>query len=207
MNRSVRRGLFAFFVITVSLLSSSWFFFPVSSVAVSGTRFLKSKEVARMSGVLPGNPWLWVSNARAGALHDSPWVAAARIVKIFPGRIEIKITERTPLAAYKRSDGSLIVLSSDGVELPGAAPLPALMLEGFDALALPEALKVAGLAKQLGAAGVRFTPQGFLMRVGDTQVWSDSYASLLKYGGSVKMLAMKQAGARVNVYPWGVSVQ
>lgn len=206
MSRSIRRGLFAFFVITVSLLASSWFFFPVASVAVSGTRFLKPKEVARMSGVLPGNPWLWASAARAGALHDNPWVAQARIVKVFPGRIEINITERTPLAAYKRSDGSLVVLSFDGVELPGAA-LPALMLEGFDALALPEALKVAGLAKQLGAVRLRFTPQGFLMRVGDTRVWSDSYTSLLKYGGSVKMLAMKQAGKRVNVYPWGVSVQ
>ena len=206
MNRSIRRGLFAFFVITVSLLSSSWFFFPVASVAVSGTRFLKPKEVAQMSGVLPGNPWLWASSARAGALSDNPWVASARIVKFFPGRIEIKITERTPLAAYKRSDGSLVVLASDGVELPGA-PLPALMLEGFDALALPEALKVAGLAKQLGAVRLRFTPQGFLMRVGDTRVWSDSYASLLKYGGSVKILAMNRAGERVNVYPWGVSVQ
>lgn len=206
MSRSIRRGLFAFFVITVSLLASSWFFFPVASVAVSGTRFLKPKEVARMSGVLPGNPWLWASAARAGALSANPWVASAQIVKYFPGRIEIKITERTPLAAYKRSDNSLVVLSSDGVELSGAA-LPALMLEGFDALALPEALKVAGLAKQLGAVRLRFTPQGFLMRVGDTRVWSDSYASLLKYGGSVKMLAMKQAGKRVNVYPWGVSVQ
>ncbi len=206
MNRSIRRGLFAFFVITVSLLASSWFFFPVANVAVSGTSFLKPKEVARMSGVLPGNPWLWVSNARAGELASNPWVAQARIVKIFPGRIEINITERTPLAAYKRSDGSLVVLSFDGQELPGASR-PALMLEGFDALALPEALKVAGLAKQLGAARLRFTPQGFLMRVGDAQVWSDSYASLLKYGGSVKMLAMKQAGKRVNVYPWGVSVQ
>jgi cell division protein FtsQ len=206
MSRSNARGLFAFFVITVSLLSSSWFFFPVSSVTVSGTRFLKPREVARMSGVLPGNPWLWASAARAGALRDNPWVLQAQIVKVFPGRIEINITERTPLAAYKRSDGSLVVLSSDGVELPGAS-LPALMLEGFDALALPEALKVAGLAKQLGAAGVRFTPQGFLMRVGEARVWSDSYTSLLKYGGSVKMLAMKQAGKRVNVYPWGVSVQ
>ena len=206
MNRSIRRGFFEFFVITVSLLASSWFFFPVMSVTVSGTRFLNAKEVARMSGVLPGNPWLWASAARAGALDDNPWVTQARIVKVFPGRVEIKITERTPLAAYKRSDGSFVVLSSDGVELPGATR-PALTLEGFDALALPEALKVAGLAQQLGAVRLRFTPQGFLMRVGDTRVWSDSYASLLKYGGSVKMLAMNRAGERVNVYPWGVSVQ
>jgi cell division protein FtsQ len=198
--------LFACFVILASLFASSWFFFPVSSVAVSGTKFLKPKEVARMSGVLPGNPWLWASTARAGALEASPWVREARIVKRFPGSVEIKIVERTPLAAYMRTDGSIIVLASDGVELPGA-PRPALTLEGFDALALPEALKVAGLAAQLGAARLRFTPQGFLMRVGDTQVWSDSYASLLKYGGSVKMLAMDRAGARVNVYPWGVSVQ
>jgi cell division protein FtsQ len=206
VSRSVARGLFACFVVLVSLFASSWFFFPVSAVSVSGTRFLKPKEVARMSGVLPGNPWLWASAARAGALEANPWVRQARIVKRFPGSVEIKITERTPLAAYTRADGSVIVLAADGVELPGAAR-PPLMLEGFDALALPEALKVAGLAQQLGAVRLRFTPQGFLMRVGDTQVWSDSYASLLKYGGSVKMLAMNRAGTRVNVYPWGVSVQ
>ena len=206
MNRNIRRGLFAFGVIVVSLFASSWFFFPVWSVSVSGTKFLKPKEIARMSGVLPGNPWLWASSARAGALVQNPWVREAQITKRFPGKVEIRITERTPLAAYKRADGSLVVLSSDGVELPGAT-LPGLMLEGFDKLALPEALRVAALAKQLGAERLRFTPQGFLMRVGEISVWSDSYASLLKYGGSVKMLGMNRAGARVNVYPWGVSVQ
>jgi cell division protein FtsQ len=206
VNRNIRRGIFAFGVIVVSLLASSWFFFPVWSVSVSGTKFLKPKEIARMSGVLPGNPWLWASSARAGALVANPWVREAQIEKRFPGKIEIRITERTPLAAYKRADGSLVVLSGDGVELPGAA-MPGLMLEGFDKLALPEALRVAALAKQLGAERLRFTPQGFLMRVGGISVWSDSYDSLLKYGGSVKMLGMNRAGARVNVYPWGVSVQ
>jgi cell division protein FtsQ len=206
MNRNIRRGLFAFGVIVVSLFASSWFFFPVWSVSVSGTKFLKPKEIARMSGVLPGNPWLWASSARAGALVTNPWVREAQITKRFPGRIEIRITERTPLAAYKRADGSLVVLSGDGMELPGAG-VPGLMLEGFDKLALPEALRVAALAKQLGAERLRFTPQGFLMRVGGISVWSDSYDSLLKYGGSVKMLGMNRVGARVNVYPWGVSVQ
>jgi cell division protein FtsQ len=206
VNRNVRRGLFAFGVIVCSLFASSWFFFPVWGVSVSGTKFLKPKEVARMSGVLPGNPWLWASSARAGALEMNPWVRQARILKRFPGRIEIRIEERQPLAAYKRADGSLIVLSRDGVELPGAKS-PGLLLEGFDALALPEALRVAELAGQLGAQKLRFTPQGFLMRVGKTEVWSDSYDSLLKYGGSVKMFGMNRVGARVNVYPWGVSVQ
>ena len=206
MNRNVRRGLFAFGVIVVSLFASSWFFFPVWGVSVSGTKFLKPKEVARMSGVLPGNPWLWASAARAGALETNPWVRQARILKRFPGRIEIRVQEREPLAGYKRADGSLIVLARDGVALPGAKP-PGLLLEGFDALALPEALRVAELAGQLGAQKLRFTPQGFLMRVGKTEIWSDSYDSLLKYGGSVKMFGMNREGARVNVYPWGVSVQ
>jgi cell division protein FtsQ len=200
-RRGIWRTFFALSVIVVSLFASSWFFFPVSTVNVSGTKNLKPKEVAKMAGVAPGNPWLWVSAARAGELEQNPLVRRAEIVKRFPGVVEIKLQERAPLAVWKRG-GVLQTLAEDGTVLPTMNAK--LILEGELTSRLPEALLVARVAKDLGAQRVKFDASGFWLEFGGG-LWVDSYASLLKYGRNVKMLVERSPKTKVNVYDWGVS--
>ena len=216
-RQTVWRSFFAFFVITAVLFASSWFFFPVDKVLVSGTKNLNPKEVAQMAGVARGNPWLWVSKVRAAALEREPWVQKAKLVKTFPGTVTIQLVERLPLAVWKRL-GKSDVIAEDGVILPtGTAKL---VLEGESQKQFAQALLVARTAKEMGAVRVKFDSNGFLVVFQNAEIWAQTHDSLLKYGESVRMMVMQSQSAmvrqsqtrssktkRVNVYSWGVSVQ
>jgi cell division protein FtsQ len=193
-------------IIVFALLAASRFVLPVWGVLVSGSKHFSPKEVAHMSGISRGNPWLWASNASAKELEDSPWIAEAKIIKHFPGQVEVKLVEREPLATLVKSDGSRATVALDGVELPDASILSP-TLTGWDSSKLPEALKIAALMKPLKPLEIRFTPQGYRIQFKNLRIWTDSYASLLKWGGSVKILQADQRSAQINIYPWGVSVQ
>ena len=193
-------------IIVFALLVASRFVLPVWGVLVSGSKHFSPKEVAHMSGISRGNPWLWASNASAKEHESSPWIAEARIVKHFPGQVEVKLIEREPVGTLVKSDGSRVTVALDGVELPdGLNPSPT--LTGWDSSKLPEALKIAALMKLLNPLEIRFTPQGFRIQFKTLRIWTDSYASLLKWGGSVKILQADYKSAQINIYSWGVSVQ
>lgn len=208
-SQTVWRSFFALGVIVVSLFASSWFFLPVTNVVVTGNKNLDAKEVARLAGVARGQPWLWVSVARAGNLAREPWVRQAKIIKKFPNTVEIQLLERVPLATWKH-EGRLEVIAEDGMVLPtGTAKL---RLEGESQARFPEALLVARTARDMGAERVKFDSNGFVVGWKSGEVWSESHDSLLKYGESVRMMVMQSKTAssstkRVNVYSWGVSVQ
>ncbi len=193
-------------IIVFALLAASRFVLPVWGVLVSGSKHFSPIEVAHMSGISRGNPWLWASNASAKELNDSPWIAEARIIKHFPGQVEVKLVEREPVGTLLKSDGSRVTVALDGIELPdGLNPKPT--LTGWDSSKLPEALKIASLMKPYQPLEVRFTPQGFRIQLKNLRIWTDSYASLLKWGGSVKILQADNRSAQINIYSWGVSVQ
>lgn len=193
-------------IIVLALLAASRFVLPVWGVTVSGSKHFSPKEVAHMSGIARGNPWLWASNASAKELEDSPWIVEASIVKHFPGRVEVKLVEREPVGTLIKSGGTRVTIALDGTELPdGLNPSPT--LTGWDSSKLPEALKIALLMKALKPLEVRFMPQGFRIQLPDVRIWTDSYASLLKWGGSVKILKADFKSNQINIYPWGVSVQ
>ncbi len=212
LKRSVWRGFFALGVVIISLFASSWFFFPVTSVLVSGTKNLKARDVALMAGVARGNPWLWVSKARVSALEREPWVQGAKIIKVFPGTITIQLVERVPLATWKHN-GKLEVIAEDGMVLPtGTAKL---QLEGEGQARFSESLLVARSARDMGATKVKFDSNGFVVTFPNAEIWIETHDSLLKFGESVRMMVMQPQFIsknlarvkRVNVYSWGVSVQ
>ncbi len=193
-------------IIVFALTVASRFVLPVWGVAVSGTKHFSPKEVAHMSGIARGEPWLWASNASAKELNDSPWILQANIVKHFPGQVEVKLIEREPVGTLLKPDGTRVTVALDGMELPnGLNPSP--IMTGWDSSKLPEALKIAVLMKAFLPLEVRYMPQGFRIQLPKLRIWTDSYASLLKWGGSVKILQADLKAAQINVYPWGVSVQ
>ncbi|HEX2863114.1 MAG TPA: FtsQ-type POTRA domain-containing protein, partial [Deinococcales bacterium] len=203
---------------------------PVWGVFVSGTHHLNPDRVAALAHATAGEPWLWVTRGRAAALLDDPWVLSASVEKRFPGRVTIRVVERVPVAVYSRSGDETRVVSEDGTPLPGAAK-PALHLAGWGGSCpgskpgrscFQLSLQIAKLLRSLGVNAVTASPTGFTALGGGLEVWMDSVDSLLLHGGGVTMVKSlsavgsggnrsgSQPGAarvRVNVYPWGVSVQ
>lgn len=192
-----------------ALLVGLWFLLPIRSVTVTGNRHLSAAQALGLAGLTPPfygvkrlGGWLYYGGWRAAGLRTSPWVASARIVRYFPGRVELNITERVPVARWQQPAGSVVSIAQDGTVLPGAAPTGPL-LTGWGPDRLPLARRAAQAFGRYTVESVRYTPSGVVVQTAQGTIWSGTLDSLLKYSGSVKMFA----GKRINIYPWGVSVQ
>jgi cell division protein FtsQ len=94
--------------------------FRVAEVAIAGRRLLTDQEVLAAAGVTSRTSLLFLDVAEARArLTASPWIAEAAVRKLYPGRLEIEITERVPFALWQ-TDGKINVIAADGSVL---APL------------------------------------------------------------------------------------
>ena len=194
-------------LLVVAALVSLWFGLPVRTVTVSGNHFLSAAQVRQLAGLTapftgkrPGG-WLYYGAWRAGGLTRSPWVRAARITKRFPGVVEVEVTEREPGVQLRQRE-RFVAMAWDGTVLPGG-PLRGPQISGWGPDRLTDALRAARLMARYNVQSVTYTPQGMTVKTAQGTAWSGSYTSLLKYAASVRMFP----GKRVNIYPWGVSVQ
>jgi cell division protein FtsQ len=196
-----------------ALFAASWFVLPVEHVTVQGNNHLPANLVARLANANTGQPWLWINASRAAALEAHPWVQSSVITRRFPNSVEINLVERVPAATVINRDGSRVAVALDGTLLPNALSsngLPAVTIRGWggnDANNLKSALQILSLLQKEKVKEIRYTPQGFTILKGNSEkpgtIFTDSYASLLVHGGSVTMTA----SLRVNIHPWGVSIQ
>jgi cell division protein FtsQ len=196
-----------------ALFAASWFVLPVEHVTVHGNNHLPANLVARLANANNGQPWLWINASRATALEAHPWVRSAIITRRFPNSVEINLVERVPAATVINRDGSRVAVALDGTLLPNAlsgSGLPDVTIRGWggnDANNLKSALQILSLLQKEKVKEIRYTPQGFTILKGNSEkpgtIFTDSYASLLVHGGSVTMTA----SLRVNIHPWGVSIQ
>jgi cell division protein FtsQ len=192
-----------------AFFAASWFVLPVEHVTVQGNSHLPAGLVARLASADKGQPWLWINPSRSAALEGHPWVRSAIITRRFPNSVEIQLNERVPAATIINRDGSRVAVALDGTLLPNAA-LPTVTIRGWggnDANNLKSALQILSLLQKEKVKEIRYTPQGFTILKGNSEkpgtIFTDSYASLLVHGGSVTMTA----SLRVNIHPWGVSIQ
>ncbi len=193
----------------LAVLAGLWFVLPIRSVTVTGNRHLSAAQALGLAGLTPPfygvqrpGGWLYYGGWRAAGLRASPWVASAQIVRHFPGRVELNITERVPVARWQQPAGGVVSIALDGTVLPGAA-LTGPLLVGWGPDRLMLARRAAQAFGRYTVESVRYTPSGVVVQTAQGSVWSGTLDSLLKYSGSVKMFA----GKRINIYPWGVSVQ
>ena len=192
-----------------ALFAASWFVLPVEHVTVRGNNHLSAALVARLANADKGQPWLWINPARSAALEVHPWVRSAIITRRFPNSVEIRLNERVPAATIINRDGSRLAVALDGTLLPNAV-FSGVVVRGWggnDANNLKSALQILSLLQKEKVKEIRYTPQGFTILKGNSEkpgtIFTDSYASLLVHGGSVTMTA----SLRVNIHPWGVSIQ
>jgi cell division protein FtsQ len=91
----------------------------ISSVALSGEKELSRASILDLAGVTAQSslPCLDASDTRK-ALRRNPWIAKATVLKLYPGRLQLAITERVPLALWQK-DGSVNVIAEDGTVLEG----------------------------------------------------------------------------------------
>ena len=182
----------------------AWFALPVRTVQVGGHARLSEARVQELAGLREGFGWLYYGAWRARGLLDSPWVASARVVRVFPDTVRVEVTERVPRVRLARPDGSVVVAAADGTVLPGAALSGSLpLVSGWGPDRLPDVLRVLGALSGYNVQSVVFTPTGLSVKLPSGSVWSGDLQALLKYAGSISMYP----NSDISIYPWGVSVQ
>lgn len=111
--------------------------FRIAAIALAGQHQLTREEIFVAAGVSARSSLLFFDAAAARAqLKTSPWIAEATVLKLYPGRLHIAITERAAFALWQQ-DGKVAVIADDGVVLepyvtPKFAALPLVVGRGAD---------------------------------------------------------------------------
>jgi cell division protein FtsQ len=97
--------------------------FRIDSIALAGQKQLTREEILGIAGVTGRSSLLFLNADEArGRLKANPWIADATVLKLFPDRLHIAITERRAFALWQK-DGRVRVVARDGVVVePFVAP-------------------------------------------------------------------------------------
>lgn len=107
--------------------------FGVSEVVISGHQFAQDSDIYEQLGLGQNSSLIGFKVAAAKMrIEQLSWVARADVARVFPNRLEIKITERTPFAVW--TDGGRALLIDASGRALGVVP----------STAMPELPRVAG---------------------------------------------------------------
>ena len=91
--------------------------FRITSVAISGRKQLTQDEILAVGGVNGRSSLLFLDAATVrDRLKADPWIGEATVQKLYPGRLQIDVTERVPFALWQQ-DGRVSVIAEDGTIL------------------------------------------------------------------------------------------
>ncbi len=91
--------------------------FRITTVAINGRKQLTQDEVLAIGGVNGRSSLLFLDAAAVrDKLKANPWIADATVLKLYPGRLQIDIVERSAFALWQQS-GRLSVIADDGAVL------------------------------------------------------------------------------------------
>jgi cell division protein FtsQ len=195
----MRRPLTLLLALLTALLIGSRFYPRLSYIDVAGASHYTAAELAALAGLSPGQPLLWITTWSLAGLVRDPWIESARVVRRWPDRVLLEVTERTPAFSYGER-----VYALDGTVLPGADPRAApVTLTGWGASRLEEAAELLRLLADFQPEVLSYSPSGFTVFFADSTLYTPDVASLRAHWSGF----VEHRGFSVAVYPWGVSVQ
>jgi len=129
----------------------------IDQVAVSGHRHTADADIFDAIDLPHAHSLLGFDSAAARArIERLPWIASARISRVFPGSLDVRIKERQPAASWMR-DGREYLIDAQGRVLSAVEPgtkasLPRVAGEG----AADQARSLLDLVKHYPAIAKRF---------------------------------------------------
>lgn len=91
--------------------------FRIAEVSLSGEKEVSREEILATAGVTGRASLLFLdADAARARLMANPWIADAAVLKLYPNRLQITITERHPFALWQK-DGRVQVIAADGTVL------------------------------------------------------------------------------------------
>ena len=91
--------------------------FRIAAIALSGPKEVSREEVLTIAGVTGHASLLFLdADAARARLMANPWIADAAVLKLYPDRLQISVTERQAFALWQK-DGTVNVIAADGTVL------------------------------------------------------------------------------------------
>jgi cell division protein FtsQ len=91
--------------------------FRIAAVSLTGQKEVSRAEVLAIAGVTGHVSLLFLdADAARARLMANPWVADAAVLKLYPDRLRISVTERQAFALWQK-DGNVSVIAADGTVL------------------------------------------------------------------------------------------
>ena len=91
--------------------------FRIAAISLTGPKEVSREEVLTVAGVTGHASLLFLdADAARTRLLANPWIADAAVLKLYPDRLQITITERRAFALWQK-DGRVGVIAADGTVL------------------------------------------------------------------------------------------
>jgi len=91
--------------------------FRIAAISLSGPKEVSREDVLTTAGVTGHASLLFLdADAARARLMANPWIADAAVLKLYPDRLQITITERQAFALWQK-DGRVSVIAADGTVL------------------------------------------------------------------------------------------
>jgi len=91
--------------------------FRIAAISLTGEKEVSREEVLTTAGVTGRASLLFLDAETARAcLMANPWIADAAVLKLYPDRLQITVTERQAFALWQK-DGQVSVIAADGTVL------------------------------------------------------------------------------------------
>ena len=91
--------------------------FRIAAVSLTGPKEVSREEILTIAGVTGHASLLFLdADAARARLMANPWIADAAVLKLYPDRLQITVTERQAFALWQK-DGRVSVIAADGTIL------------------------------------------------------------------------------------------
>ena len=91
--------------------------FRIVAISLTGPKEVSREEILTIAGVTGRASLLFLdADAARARLLANPWIADAAVLKLYPDRLQITITERQAFALWQK-DGRVSVIAADGTVL------------------------------------------------------------------------------------------
>ncbi len=91
--------------------------FRIAAVSLTGSKEVSREEILTIAGVTGRASLLLLdADAARARLLANPWIADAAVLKLYPDRLQVTVTERLAFALWQK-DGRVSVIAEDGTVL------------------------------------------------------------------------------------------
>jgi cell division protein FtsQ len=91
--------------------------FRIAAISLTGSKEVSREEILTTAGVTGRASLLFLdADAARSRLMANPWIGDAAVLKLYPDRLQISITERHAFALWQK-DGHVKVIAADGTVL------------------------------------------------------------------------------------------